>query len=226
MSLEFRNITFLKAFVRNLSDIGDTSKAAASRLADEMESIVRNRTAQGNYIGGVWESKPYSRNPIKAYKLGRAVVSSVGMGRKELTIDGKSIPKDDWAWGDWDKEQEGIPNISGRMQGPDHSRPLPIYIPGYAGWRKMNSRSMTVNMRFSKEMSMLDSFSVSMWQGRGSNQYGQNWRFSFEMQGSRNIRASKWSNVFRKWQGITERELDKAIKESGASISSMLFRGT
>lgn len=228
MALNFRNINFLKAFVRNLSNIEENSRQAASKLADEMESIIRNRTSQGRYLSGVWRSKGYSNSPIKAYKLGRAVVSGTGMGNKQMTIDGKSIQRDDWYWGDWDREDHGVTNLGGRGGFGESSspRPTPVFIPGYAGWRrKYNSRSLTVNMRFSRKMSMMDNFSVEMWRGRGSNQYGSNWRFSFEVTGAENVKEAKYTNMFRKWRGITKRELDQAIKSSGASLSSMLFYG-
>lgn len=225
MPAEFYNIDFMKSFVRNLEDLPNTSRSAANRLADEIEAIVRSRVASSKYLGGIWKNKGYSMNPIKAYKLGNAVVSGKGMN-KVLTIDGMQVSDSDWYWGQWDKEQKGFTEKGSQPYpsfGEGYSgKPAPVFIPGYLGWRtEYNGLGSNVNLSF--EGNMMDNFDIDIFKGRGSNQYGGNYEFDFTVNSPYGIEA-KYTNRFREWMTITREELREAMTRSGADLSSILLR--
>lgn len=223
MPYSFENIEFIEAFVRNLGEVQDNADKYAQRFGDALESKVRQRIEQGIYLGGDWESEPYSTNPIKAYKLGSVVVSGEGMS-KQMTINGIVIDRDDWYWGEWDREMRGI-SLSGRRRADweenSSPRPTPVFIPGYYGWRvQYNGLGSVVDLNFSGNM--LDNFSVDIVRTRGSNQYGGNFYLDFVVeQPFEDI--GHMTNYYRQWMAVTEDEVEEAIRESGADIARILL---
>lgn len=227
MNYNFDNIDMIRAFVRNVDDLPNSSRRVAQRMGDRMRSIIITRVSQSQFLGGRWETKPYSVNPIKAFKLGTAVVTGKGMGKK-LTINGILIDRQDWFWGRWDMEQHGIdlsasrPAEGGRFHGSHTGKPAPVFIPGYRGWRvDYNQKTSEVNLNFSG--SMLDNFDVDILKSRGSNQYGGNWEFRF------NVREpfydiGQMTDYYRNWLSVTEEEVRQAIRESGADIADLFLR--
>lgn len=226
MPVEFRNITLVKAFVKNMEDLPNSSKQAADAIADSMRTLIINRVAQSQFLGGRWGNKPYSSNPIKAHKLGNSIVTGKGMG-KRLTINGILIDRNDWYWGEWDMEQKGISLSSGRganvkdsFHGRNPGKPSPVFVPGYRGWRvKYHGLPSNVDLDFSGQM--LDHFFVDVHRARGSNQYGDNWAFRFEVN-EPFYNIGEITDYYRQWLTLTEDEVQQAIKESGAEVSSIL----
>src|SRR6056297_3393367 len=101
MGVTSNNTDYILAFVRNLDRELRDSEKYAMQLARTLEGLVLQRVDQGMFLSGMLSNRPYSQNPIKAYKLGNAVVTGQGMG-KELTINGIVIDREDWYWGEWD----------------------------------------------------------------------------------------------------------------------------
>lgn len=225
MPTDFSNIDFIRAFIRNVDDLPSTSSTIAKRLADNIESKILNRVDKGNFLGGDWSSKPYSTNPIKAYKLGNATVTGRGMGNKELTINGIMIDRDEWYWGEYDKEKHGVSTSAGRaadLFGDRTIKPVPIFIPGYKEWRvKYNGLSPTVDLSFTGRM--LDNFYVDTKKVRGSNQYGSNFEIEFAVDTPFNDIAGM-TDFYRNWMSVTQEEIEEAIRESGASIADIFMR--
>lgn len=225
MPTDFYNLNFLDTFVRNLSDLPNSSREAADRLADEIESIVRTRVDSGIFLGGEKKNEGYSMNPIKAYKLGTAVVTGYGID-KRLIIDGKTIADEDWYWGEWDKQQKGFPDTGKQGYesfGESYSgKPAPVFIPGYLGWRtRYNGLGSEVDLNF--HGNMLDNFAIDVFKGRGSNQYGGQYELDFTVNSPYGAIAG-YTDYYREWLTITEDELNEAITRSGASLTGILFK--
>lgn len=223
-SVEFRNIESIEAFIRNLGETIATSDSYAAKFAEELEAIIRSRVSQGIYLGGMWDTKPYSDNPIKAYKLGTVIVSGQGMN-KELSINGKVIDRSDWFWGTWDREKHGV-TLSGASSGEvfdDWSgtgKPAPVFIPGYLGWRvQYNGLSPTVDLNFTGNM--LDDFGAEISRTRGSNQFGGKYYIDFTSEGFQN--RANITDYYREWMSVTEDEVRDAIERSGADIANLVL---
>jgi hypothetical protein len=220
-SIESENIDFISAFVRNIGGtLGDTD-SIANEFASELHSIIIARLDKGEYIGGIWKSKPYSENPIKAYKLGWAVVSGEGM-QKSLTIDGVQIDRDDWVWGDYDKEKAGVDfsTLSGYNFRDSHHKPLPVFLPGYLGWRQdYNGLGNVVDLQFTNEM--VDGFSVDVSRSRGSNQFGG--RYEFDFFAYDKTEEAEYTDEFREWMSVTDEELERAMEILDKDLITSLF---
>lgn len=220
--LEINNFEFVQAFVRDLGNIKGTSEREAIRFKNAMKELVKRRIDEGDFFEGHYGSKPYSTQPIKAYKLGFAQVTGVGMG-KELFIDGVKIDRDDWYWGDFDRERHGLPEPSSSSNpfnfGDSLPKPVPVFIPGYRGWRvDYNGKQEEVDLQFSG--AMIDEFDIDINIERGSNQFGGNFSFDFVAFGGSEDKAFI-TNFFRRWMMITENEIEEALDQSGVSVSSI-----
>lgn len=223
MPVEIENIDFIAAFARNIDRVGRDSDEHAINFADKVKEIVLARIDQGEYLSGKWQEKPYSTNPIKAYKLGWATVTGQGMD-KTLVIEGqlgsRTIQPDDWYWGDWDREKKGINPTwtDGERFGDSTHKPVPIFVPGYQAWRMdYNNLSDTVDLNFTGNM--LDSFNLEIMRTRGSNQYGGKYTFDFVSPENH----GDITDSYRKWKGITEEELNQALEFIGNDIINILW---
>jgi hypothetical protein len=230
------NLDNLAVFVRNINDLGKKSSEIARTFQDNVESLILNRVGFGNFTGGVWSDKPYSNNPIKAYKLGNVSITGSGENR-DMSINGIIIDKDDWAWGglqrDGSIKTEGGTFISDFYMAPaplgvggdfnSHrtAKPTPVFIPGYKDWVvRYNGLSRVVDLDFTG--SMLDNFSVDMRKAKGSNQYGSVYEFTFEVnQPFESI--GEMTNFYRNWLGITEDDLEKEIRLMENSVTSIFI---
>lgn len=224
MGYEFRNIEFIQAFVKNLDDLSEGSEQLAQEFSNILHAIVLERIDKSIFLGGMWAEKPYSDNPIKAYKLGNAVVSGEGMG-KQLTINGILISDEDWYWGAWDREKKGVELSAANPVanfGDYTSKPVPVFIPGYRTWRvEYNQLSDQVDLQFTG--SMMDNFDVEISRTKGSNQFGGNYLFDFIVDEPFDD-IGEITNYYRNWLQITEEELRIAIEQAGESVSRILFR--
>lgn len=220
------NVDYILAFIRNVDRSLRDSDRFARMLANELEAIILDRISRGEYLAGIMASKPYSRNPIKAYKLGSASVSGQGMG-KQMTINGIVIDRGDWYWGEWDAEQHGItpgnPVTEPHNFGDFTPKPVPVFIPGYEGWRtKYNGLGDTVDLSFTG--SMLDQFGVDFDRKVGSNQYGGRYSFDFWVDEPQ-TELGYITDYYRAWLSVTEEELNAASEYIGSEIVEILMAG-
>jgi len=226
--LSFRNIGVIKTALNNINNVPDASLPAAKRLGEKIEDKVRSRLQQSVFLGGKWGNKPYSTNPIKAHKLGNAVVTGQGMGNKTLSINGIMIAENDWYWGEWDMEQKGVnlsasrpANVKQSFHGSPGARPAPVFIPGYYGWRvKYNSLGGNVDLNFSGNM--LNKFGADVFRRRGSNQYQGKFEILIEVEEPFD-NIAEITDYYRQWMDVTDEEINEAIKESGADIVDILL---
>lgn len=224
MSVESNNVDYILAFVRNVDREMRDSEKHARRLAQTMEGLVLERIARGEFLSGMMSGKPYSTNPIKAYKLGNAVVSGQGMS-KQLTINGIVIDNQDWYWGSWDAKKKGVDTSRARSAsfnfGDFTPRPVPVFIPGYRTWRvEYNSLSETVDLDFTGNM--LDNFNVDYFKEKGSNQYGG--RYSFDFNVLEPFRdQGEIVDYYRQFLAVTEGELESAANEVGSSLIDIIM---
>lgn len=223
MALEKENVDFIFAFIRNIDKVLGSSDQVAADFAEDLRQIVISRVGQNTFLGGLFHTKPYSDIPIKAYKLGRATVSGSGMGR-ELTIGGVLIDDDDWYWGEKDRIKKNLPlptGGSGFDFGDRLSKPVPIFVPGYRGWRvDYNSLPGEVDLHFTGNM--LDNFELDIHRTRGSNQYGGRYTFSFKPDNEFKDQ-SEVTDYFRRWMAATYDELEDALSRTSNDLVNILF---
>lgn len=201
-------------------------------FGDIIRSIVLDRTERGEFIGGVWKDELYSVNIIKAFKLGN--VEIVGQGKDtDMFIDGIFIDRGDWGWGRYTKdgyfftkkdnqkhphpEMVYLDTPQSPFDGTQKSRPSPIFIPGYQGWRVKYKGLSNVRPNLSYTGQMLESFDVDVSRMKGSNQYSTKARIEFYID-SHFESLKDMTNYYRRWFDITEDELQQAIELSGLPI--------
>lgn len=221
--LKKNNVDFILAFVRNVDREMRDSDKYAMQFSDGLKGLILDRVARGEYLAGDWKSKPYSSNPIKAYKLGAASVTGEGMGR-QLTINGIVIDNEDWYWGKWDMEKKGIQvsNPSPLQTFGDYTpKPVPVFVPGYRSWRvEYNAKSDQVDLNFSG--AMLENLDVDTWKRQGSNQYGGRYSFDFVVD-EPFMDIGDITDYYRRWLVVTEEEMMQAANEVGQNIMDILI---
>lgn len=235
MDLITHNLDFLKIFIRDLNEFDLNSEKLAQKASEEIRDIIIARVQDGRFVGGVWANKPYSSNPIKAFKLGNINVTAGKRGERDLSINGVVIDKDDWHWGGYDPETRSIRTESGReipdpfiapaplggggdFNSHNISEPSPVFIPGYKEWViKYNGLSQTVDLDFSGRM--IDNFDVITRKVRGSNRYGGQYLFELEVEEPfKDIGGI--TDFYRKWLTITEEEVARVATYLGDAFSS------
>ena len=215
MSVTIREGKFLRIFLRN-EDILVPENILAEGLEEQLKDKILDRLSRGDYLGGSLAERGYSRNKIKAHKLGWVNVEGSGQN-KTMTIDGTRIDRRDWSWGTFNKPKKG--HISHPEQsdftkdGSPGDPPLPLFIPGYRVWRtKYQGKTSTVNLNM--DGNLWDDLDVKLNRTRGSNQFGANFKIDVRVDGQSKDIANILDH-YRNYMTVTREELKSAISESG-----------
>lgn len=193
----------------------------AEEASTVMKYIVLDRIDRGEFLGGSWQNLDYSRNAIKAYKLGWVNVQDNAM-----TIGGIGIDRDDWYWGGYSEDGDFIwsnrrkipkPTWSPRSESPsgqNYSRPAPVFIPGYRGWRLkyLGLGNQRPNLELTGMMK--EGFGIDITRDVGSNQYQTRVQAEFNIEQSFKD-VAQLTDYYRQWIDITDEELQEAIQEVG-----------